>query len=220
MTSEEEAMGIYDFEEQAQLAAVKAWWKENGWLVILAVLVFLGSLGGFHGWRYYQAQQSLAAARAYAGLEPAILANDAKKLLAGAAELRSRHPKSPYAARAALAAAKASYESGDLASAKRELEWTMRHATEEAIQSTARLRLARVLMEEQKFDEALALLPSNDAGPFGRLYDDLRGDILTALGRTEEARKAYQQAAAKTAKEDAFRSLIELKLDALAGAGS
>lgn len=211
-------MGVYDFEEQEQLARLAAWWKDNGRLVILAVGVFLATVGGIYGWRHYQSQQSLATAQAYAALEPAILANDAEKLRTGAAELRSRYPRSSYAARAALAAAKASYERGDRESAQRELTWVVEQAREEALQATARLRLARILLEEGKFDQALALLPAEDTTPYARLYDDLRGDVLVAQGRGEEARKAYQRALEKTAPGEPLRSLIELKLDALEGA--
>jgi predicted negative regulator of RcsB-dependent stress response len=211
-------MSVYDFEEQEQLARLAAWWKDNGRLVILAVVVLVATVGGIYGWRYYQTQQSLAAAQAYATLQPAILANDVEKLQAGAAELRSRYPRSPYAARAALAAAKASYERGDLESAKGKLNWVMEQAREEALRATARLRLARILLEEGKFDQALTLLPAEDTTPYARLYDDLRGDVLAAQGKREEARKAYQRALEKTGPGEPLRNLIELKLDALEGA--
>ncbi len=211
-------MSVYDFEEQEQLARLAAWWKDNGRWVISAVVVLVATAAGVYGWRYYQSQHSLAAAHAYAALEPAIRANDADKLRAGAAELRNRYPRSPYAAQAALAAAKASYERGDLDSAKRELTWVMEQAAEEALQATARLRLARILLEEGKLDQALALLPAGDTGPYARLYDDLRGDVLAAQGNREEARKAYQRALEKSEPGEPLRNLIELKLDALEGA--
>ena len=57
-------MATYDLEEQEQLAALKAWWQENGNLMLTVVTLVLVALAAWQGWNYYQRKQAVA------GLEP------------------------------------------------------------------------------------------------------------------------------------------------------
>ena len=47
---------------------------------------------------------------------------------------------------------------------------------------------------------------------------DLKGDVLNAQGKADEARAAYQLALTKTDAQSKYRILIQMKLDALGGA--
>ena len=80
----------------------------------------------------------------------------------------------------------------------------------------ARQRLARVLGEEQRAEEALELFSTPVEGAELRATrEEIRGDLLLTLGRGDEAREAYK--AAKEALEDASaRPQLQLKLDDLA----
>jgi predicted negative regulator of RcsB-dependent stress response len=87
----------------------------------------------------------------------------------------------------------------------------------------ATTRLARVLAEQGKHDEALKLLDVAQAGSFAPLYHDLRGDILAARNDAAGAREAYDAALAATAAnppQGFDREYVELKRDALAAAGT
>jgi predicted negative regulator of RcsB-dependent stress response len=53
---------------------------------------------------------------------------------------------------------------------------------------------------------------------FDGLYADLKGDVLSAQGKNDEARTAYQLAYDKTDAKNTYRQLIQMKLDDL-GAG-
>jgi predicted negative regulator of RcsB-dependent stress response len=83
------------------------------------------------------------------------------------------------------------------------------------MRDVARLRLAGVLLDEKKYDEALKLLSEKSGDAFAMFYADMRGDVLTAQGKTAEARAAYQQALDKSDPNGNYRRLVELKLDAL-----
>ena len=83
----------------------------------------------------------------------------------------------------------------------------------------ARLRLARILHDEKKADEALKLLEARHADSFAGLYADLKGDLLFAQGKREEARAAYQLALDRSDAGSPMRQIIQLKLDAVGGAG-
>ena len=205
----------YDLEEQEQIDALKAWWKEYGNLVVLAVLACLLTIAGFQGWRYYKGQQTERAAALFAQLGEAARANDAKKVQDIAAQIVEKHRSTPYAGMAALAAAKAGFTTGETDDAKKHLQWAMEKAREEEMREVARLRLAGILLDEKKYDEALKVLSTKPADAYAALYADLKGDILAAQGKPVEARAAYQLALEKSDAASRYRPLIELKLDAL-----
>ena len=52
------------------------------------------------------------------------------------------------------------------------------------------------------------------------LYADLKGDILSAAGKSAEAKTSYQTALAKIDAKSPYRTLIQVKLDALGGAAT
>ena len=205
----------YDLEEQEQLDAIKAWWTDYGKLVMLAVIAALLTIAGFQGWRYYKAQQAERAATLFSQLDQAERANESKKVREIAAQITQNYGSTPYAGMAALSAAKASFETGELEDARKNLQWVIDKAREEEMRDVARLRLAGVLLDEKKYDEALQLLAAKAGETYAALYADRRGDVLTAQGKNAEARAAYQVALDKSEQGGQYRRLIEVKLDAL-----
>ena len=205
----------YDLEEQEQIDAIKGWWGEYGKLVILAAIAFLFTIAAFQGWRYYRAQQAERAATLFMQLDEAERANDPKRVRDIAAQIIDRHGSTQYAALAALTAGKAGVTTGEVEDAKKNLQWAVDHAKDEDMRAVARLRLAGILLDEKKYDDALKLLSTNTAESFAMLYADLRGDVLSAAGKPAEARAAYQLALEKSEPSSSYRRLIEVKLDAI-----
>jgi predicted negative regulator of RcsB-dependent stress response len=208
----------YDLEEQEQIDAAKAWWNQYGNLVIIGAIACLVTIAGFQGWRYYSAQQSERASTLLGQLDQAERANEPKKVRDIAAQIIDKHGRTSYAGMAALSAAKASFTTGEIDEAKKNLQWAIEHAREDEMRDVARLRLAGILLDEKKYDEALKLLAVKPTAAYEALYADLRGDVLTAQGKTAEARAAYQLALEKSDARGQYRPIIELKLDALGDA--
>jgi predicted negative regulator of RcsB-dependent stress response len=144
--------------------------------------------------------------------------NDAKRVGDAADALVSRYGNSAYAPRAQLLAAQANLQARDIARAKVELQWVIEHASETGVQDTARLKLASVLLDEKKYEEALKQLDAVHPESFTGLFADLKGDVLSAQGKVAEARAAYQQAFDKTDAKSMYRNLIQLKMDGLGSA--
>ena len=205
----------YDLEEQEQIDAIKGWWADNGKLVLLAVIACALTIAAFQGWRYYRGQQAERAAALYSQLDQASRANEKKKVRDIAAQLIQNYGSTPFAAMAALSAAKASFETGEMEEARKNLQWAVDKAREEELRDVARLRLAGVLLDEKKFDEALTVLAAKSTDAYVALFADRRGDVLTAQGKAAEARTAYQIALDKSDAASQYRQLIEVKLDAL-----
>jgi predicted negative regulator of RcsB-dependent stress response len=208
-------MAELDLHEQEQVDALKAWWKENGRWVVGALVVGLLGFAGTQYWKSHQSSQAAEAAKLYAEVMKQAATNDAKRIGDAADALVSRYGGSAYAPRAQLLAAQASLQARDVAHAKVQLQWVIEHASESGLQDAARLKLASVLLDEKKHDEALKQLDAAHPESFTGLYADLKGDVLSAQGKTAEARAAYQQAYDKTDAQSVYRNLIQLKMDGL-----
>lgn len=188
-------MAVYDLEEQEQLAEIKAWWKQHGNLV--TGLVVAGSLAvvGWQGWNWYQNKQAAQASAVFAVVQKAAAENDPQRLKAATGELLENFGRSAYAPLGALIAAKASFEAGDLKTAKLQLTWVAEHGKDE-LQDLARLRLAAVLLDEKAYDEALKQVEAKPGQAYAARYAETKGDILLAQGKKAEARAAFQAALA------------------------
>ena len=205
----------YDLEEQEQIAALKAWWKDYGNLVAAGVAACALTVAGWQGWRYYQSSQATAAVTLYEQLDRAEHAGDHKKVRDIAAEITGKYGSTAYGAFAALSAARASFNTGDLAGAKAQLQWVIDNAKDDEIRDVARLRLAGVLLDEKNTDEALKLVEVKSGESMSGLYADLKGDILFAQGKRTEARSAYQLALDRSEAGSPYRATLQLKLDSL-----
>ena len=194
---------------------MKAWWRQYGNLVIIAAIACALVIAGFQGWRHYRYTQSVAAATLYEQLDQAERAGDHKKVREVAAQILDKHGSTVYGAFAAMSAARASFESGDLAEAKSRLTWVVENAREDAVRDVARLRLAGVLLDEKNYAEALKLVDTKPADAMTGLYADLKGDILLAQGNRAEARSAYQLALDRSESGSPYRATVQVKLDAL-----
>jgi predicted negative regulator of RcsB-dependent stress response len=207
----------YDLEEQEQIDAIKAWWKQYGNTVLLSVAVFVAIVAGIQGWRYYQNKQTVQAAGLYEMLQGAADSHDVSKVRQVAGQLIEQYPRTAYATRAALLAAKSNHDSGDAKSAKAQLQWVLDHAGSDEVRDTARLRLAGILLDEKNHAEALKLLDNKHDAAFDGLYADLKGDVLLASGKEAEARASYKLALEKIDPASAYRGLVQMKLDGLGG---
>ena len=208
--------GSYDFEEQERIAELKAWWEDNRWYVIGALIADLVAFAGFRGWQYWSARQEEDAAAMYKPVADAAKAKDAKRLSESAQALVAKHPSSYYASEAALVQAKTAFEAGNLDEAKKQLEWTMANGIDEH-RGVARIRLAAVLLDQKKYEEALRVLDGNTDPAFASLAADLRGDVMLAQGRLDEARSAYKLAVEKAGPRNPVKNIAETKLNALGG---
>lgn len=211
-------MAVYDLEEQEQLDTLKRWWRDNGTRVTSVVAALAVAAAGYQGYRYYQGAQSVKAADAYGQLDKAVRANDNKKTMEAGALIVREYPSSGFAGMAALAAAKAAFNSGDLKAAGEHLKWAAEKASDETLRATARLRLAGVLLDEKNYDGALAQLNMTFPESFAGLVADARGDVLVAQGKPADAKAAYKLALEKLPADNTYRPVVQVKLDDIGGA--
>jgi predicted negative regulator of RcsB-dependent stress response len=142
-------------------------------------------------------------------------AMDEVKFNSALSTLKTDFASTPYAPRAALGAAKMAYMKGNPVKAREELNWVISNAKEVTLRDTAKLRLASILLEDKKFDEALRLIKSPEEESFSALFAEMRGDLLAAKADKAGAADAYRQAIAKLPKDAPNLKLVEVKLDVL-----
>ena len=207
-------MSAYDLEEQEQIAALKAWWKENGNSVLLGVALVVLAFSGWKGWTWYQGSQTSQAAALYDTLQKAARANDLKAVRDSAGAILEDFPRTAYAPLAALVSAKVQFQAGDVRTASAQLQWAAENAKSAEIRSVANLRLANVLLDDGKPEAALKALDSKPHSSFEALFAAERGDIYVVQKKRVEARASYRQALEK-AEPGPLREALRIKLEAL-----
>ncbi len=207
-----------DLQEQEQLDALKAFWNKYGNLITWVLILVLGAFAAWNGWQYWQRDQGLKAGAMFDELERAALAGDADKAGRVFADLKERFPATAYAQQGGLLAAKVQFDKGQADKAQASLAWVADKAPDDELRTAARLRLAALLSEAKKHDEALKTLDAATAAGFEALVADRRGDVLVAQGKPAEARAAYQAAYKAMGDKTDYRRLIDAKLTALGAA--
>ena len=183
-----------------QLAEFKDWWQRNGKPLVTGGLLALVVVFGWQAWHKYQANQSQGASIIYQQLLETTLTPSGKPDLAQVADLagklKSEFGGSTYAQYGSLFVAKVAVDNGKLDDAASELKAITDKPANPTLGEIARQRLAQVLAAQNKADDALKLLDGDADKAFLATREELKGDLLVQLGRTDEANAAYQKAKA------------------------
>ena len=195
---------MYDLEEQEQIDALKAWWRQHGRLVIVAaVAAIVGCRRRSAAGATTRTPRRPRPLQLYATLEKAVRANDVKQVKELAGQLMDKYGGTAYGPMAALAAAKAELRRGRPGE-RGASGWSGRSSTRATRRSraVARLRLAGVRLDEKKYDEALKLLEGKHPESFAGMYADLRGDTLRGAGQDGGGQSRLQACAGEAARAE------------------
>ncbi len=207
-----------DLEEQEQLDQLKSFWKEYGNLITWALIAVLGAYAAWNGWTWWQRDQATKASAIFEEFDKSASAGDVAKTAGIFNDMKERFPRTTLTQQAGLMTAKLQVEKGQADAAVASLEWVGQNATEAEYQTIARLRLAGLLLDQKKYDEALKQLDAATAKDFVALVADRRGDVLAAQGKLDAAKAAYTAAWKAMDAKISYRRLIEAKLAAMGAA--
>ncbi|CAM3557148.1 YfgM family protein [Parendozoicomonas haliclonae] len=214
--------------EEEQVAALKQFWKDYGSAILLGVLISLALVYGWKAWNNHKAEQAQVSSGLYQELLDLSLNQPGQALTTEQQAsfdnllntLKADHQDTVYTQFAALLKAARSVQDGNLGAAREQLEWVLQKNPKQDVATIARMRLARVEMADGQAEKALEILNQIDQpGAFKASYEEYRGDVLLALGRSDEARTAYQLAVDLAEQNGQPRPLVALKLDDLAKTG-
>lgn len=199
--------------EEEQIEAFRAWWKEYGAYVIggvvLGALVLFGI--NFQSSARLAAQQE--ASTLYDQLTDEVVDGDLEAAEAIASQLSAEYSNTAYVAQSKLAMARLYMDENRDEDAANTLRELIAFDGVDELQQVARLRLAKVLLYQDKADEALAVVDESSSDAFAARFAEVRGDAHTQLDDFEAARAAYQDALAQpNAAQTIDQGYVRLKL--------
>ena len=209
--------------EEEQIEAIKRWWAENGKSTVVGIVLAVAAVFGWQGWQKQEQASTYAASALYQDLLQTVSQSTGKlegEALATAGhladKLKSEYSSSVYAQFASLYKAQFAVNANNLDEAQAELRWVLQQNPSAELKAQTHLRLARVLLAKQQYEQALVELSGSSAG-YEALFNEVKGDIHLAKGESQKAREFYLQAKALNteAAQGAANNLLELKLQQL-----
>lgn len=202
--------------EEETLAALGNWWKKNGRFVLSGVVIAALVVGGWKFWGYWQAEKAAKAASLYAAVVHAERQGDTAAIAKAARVVIEAYPDSAYGALAGLALAKSELQGSHYEAAASALRQVMANSPDRGIAEVARLRLARVQIENQKASDALKTLAApSRSGSFAAAVDKVRGDAYAALHEPEKASEEYRKALAESDPASGLHRLLAMRIASL-----
>lgn len=198
-------MAIDDLlDEHEQSERVRSWLRQNGVGIFGGVILALAVISGWQWWQKQQVGKLVEANSRYEAVSRSLQSKDLDEAAKEVAALEGGKT-GIYAELAALELAKAQVEAGKHEDAIKTLRALK---VEGEFKTLIDQRIARLLIEAGKPDEALSLL--GNAEDSASL--EIRGDALVAQDKREQARDLYTQSLGKLDVAAPQRRLLEIKL--------
>ena len=204
--------------EKEQIEAIRSWWKENGRYIVSGVVIGVGLLLGWNYWNKQRTQDAMQASSIYESLMSEVADGNGEAARTIAANLHENYGSTVYAGQARLAMAKLYMDLGRDQDAANELSRLVTEGEDSEAQMLARLRLAKVLLYQDKAQEAADLLQAYAyrETAFAARYSETLGDAYVALERNDAAREAYTAALADNPNAPTVnRALVQMKINDL-----
>jgi len=195
-------------EEKAE--ELKAWWKSNGISVIAGVGLAIAGMFGWQQWQQHKLDQSEGASKIFSQINNN--PGDTELLK----KINAEYGKTPYAALAALNAAKTACNAGKTDDCISQLK-VASNGSQGDIAVVAKVRLARTLISANKLDEASSIISNIKSSAYESLVAELNGDLFLAKKELAKAREAYDKALLSSGGQNS--QLLKMKRDDL-GDGS
>lgn len=197
--------------EQEQIQQLKTWLKQYGPTILLGIVLALLMTTGWRYWQNYRNKVLMHASSVYDEMLSARAQNNDNEAIVQAKKLLAHYRKTPYADMAALLLARDAASKKDYSAAITQLTDVMDHSKTASLREIARIRIARILLAQQKADDALALLKKQDDKNYIGLVDEVRGDAYLIKSDPTAARNAYQLALQELPNTDVTRPILEMK---------
>lgn len=196
--------------DEEQIARLKTWWEQYGRAVIAALVL---GITGVVGWRWYDdtRQTDIAAA---SDLYADYLDTEGEAQEQFARNIAEQIPDSAYNSLVLIRSARDSVDVEDFEMAEAHLRSALATADGDVLNDLISFRLAKVLQQGDKADEALATLAQVRGEGFRPIVAELKGDIHLARGERALAHEAYTSALEAIADlpRNTQRPLLELKV--------
>lgn len=199
--------------EKEQIEEMRAWWADYGKMVIGGIVIGIAALIGFNQYNASTLETQIEASERFETLVGHVVDGDVDAAKFVADDLAANYSDTTYAAQSKLALARLYMDQNRDEDAAETLRQLLAMSADENLQSIGRLRLASVLLYQEKAEEVVTLLEDFDSPAFAGLTDESLGDAYTALGEYEKAADAYNRALADPSPVPSVdRALVQMKL--------
>jgi len=202
---------IHQTEEQ-QVEAIKGFWKDNGNSIIAGLVL---GFSGFIGYGYYKdhkVEQEMMIADSYQAVVELASGDETAYRAAGEAFIND-NGSSSYVSLTALALAKNAAEHKDWTEVAKYLTTAIEKSADAGVKGIATVRLARVQVQLEQYDEAIKTLSNSLPKSFTAAAEEIKGDAYLKQDKVELARNAYQ--AALSVEGQTSSPSLQMKLDDL-----
>lgn len=198
-------MAIDDLlDEHEQSERVRNWLRQNGAGILGGVVLAIAAISGWQWWQNQQVARLAEANQRYDAVTRSLRSGNLEQAAKDVAALEAGKA-SIYRDLAVLELAKAQVEAGKHEDAIATLRGLK---VEGEFKRLIDQRVARLLIETGKADEALSVLKDGDDSA----SLEIRGDALMAQARRDEARELYSKALVTLDSAAPQRRLLETKL--------
>jgi predicted negative regulator of RcsB-dependent stress response len=180
--------------EKEQIQYIREWWRENRFYILIFVALVIGGVTGTNTWKSSALDNQLKASSLYESLAVEISENNLESGSKIAEEIYTDHADSIYADQARLAMAYFYMSQSRDEDAAIELRLLINNPDNPEIALIGRMRLAKVLLYQSKYQEVLDLLEGSVGHAFETKYSELIGDAYYGLEDYANAEFSYMSA--------------------------
>ncbi len=179
-------MSIYMTEEE-QIEAIKTWWRRHQRWITLGLTIVLLFTAGYRLWAWHTEKQQQQASMAYERLMSAFSEQDDRAIVAYAKQLSTEYPTTVYHDVAQLVMAQYDVSHQQLDAAEQALRCVVDKSKIPALKQLASLRIARILMSRQQYEQALQFINQLPQDEKNAIYlpvmTQLKAEITQAMGQ-------------------------------------
>ena len=170
---------------------VVSWLEENYKGLILGIIIGLSTLYGYKAYISNENTEQLEISRQYDLVMVQYNSGKVEPLLKFSKDNIIRNPKNIYTSLANLYSAKEMYAKSNYEDAYIFLDHIIKYSPDEEIQSLAKYRKAKLLIEQEVYNDAHLLLGDK---PVNYQHSELKGDLYLIQKKYLEAIKHYNEA--------------------------
>ena len=180
--------------DQQQAELIKNWFKENSKFLIGGLVLVVSGFFSIQFFQQNKLKETEMASQLYSEIEFAVKQQRSSQAQLLLQKMDTDFAKSPYQDQGHLLMAKLFMGSVDYDNAILQLEFLIENSMEESLKHIARIRIARIKLQQNLYDEALQILETESMGSFEAKYEEIKGDIFSKKGEFSEAQAAYSKA--------------------------
>jgi predicted negative regulator of RcsB-dependent stress response len=186
-------MADYELNDHDRAEIVKRFFLRYGYIILITLILCAVAMGVQALWQNHQQNRNQAASNAYQALTVS-MQNGAKPevISAGANQIVANYPDTAYASLAQMNLAQIAVTQNNLSLAESTLTADLKNNHSNDLAPIITLRLARVLLAENKATEALKILQDPPKG-YVSAYSLLMGDANVQLNNRLAAKDNYQK---------------------------